>query len=155
MKLLTALASIALIISNFALAGPATATDMDPLETNKKLVTDFYQKVLFNGNADAIDDYIGDIYIQHNPYVADGKDALKKLIKTFPKKKAGDAPTGKIVRVIAEGDLVVLHVHNFAWPQPNGGAIVDIFRVKDGKIVEHWDVMQAIPAKAAHKNTMF
>ena len=119
------------------------------------MVSDFYAEVLFYGNSRAIDKYIADEYVQHNPNVADGREGLRALIESFPPRAENAGPSGKIVRVIAEGDLVVLHVKNYGWPQPNGGAIVDIFRVTDGKIVEHWDVMQAIPELSKNNNTMF
>lgn len=127
----------------------------DSTEANKKLVVDFYTEILFQQKLDKIDHYIGDIYIQHNPNVADGKQALLDLLRSFPAPEPGNKPFGEIVRVIAEDDLVVLHVKNYSWPGPNGGAVVDIFRVKDNLIVEHWDVIQAIPDTAANDNTMF
>ncbi len=129
--------------------------DTEALESNKKLVVDFYTAVLFHGRADAIDQYIGDVYIQHNPNVADGKEALRQLIESFPPREKDAPPSGEIVRVVAEDDLVVLHVKNYSWPSPNGGAIVDIFRVENNKIVEHWDVVQAIPESSKNNNTMF
>jgi predicted SnoaL-like aldol condensation-catalyzing enzyme len=133
----------------------AVMADSKALEFNKKLVVEFYTEVLFHGRADAIDKYIGDIYVQHNPNVADGKEALRQLIKSFPPREKDTPPSGEIVRVVAEDDLVVLHVKNYSWPSPNGGAIVDIFRVENNKIVEHWDVVQAIPEKSKNNNTMF
>lgn len=124
----------------------------DTPQDNTELVTRFYSEVLFHGRADAIDDYIGDTYIQHNPNLPDGKEALRALVKSMGER---DQPSGEIIRAIAEDDLVVLHVHNFGWPAPNGGAIVDIFRVDNGMIVEHWDVIQAIPESSQNDNTMF
>lgn len=129
--------------------------DVDTLQNNKKLVVDFYSEVLLKGNAKAIDRYIGDVYIQHNPNLPDGKEALRQLVESFPPRDPDAAPGGEIVRVVAENDLVVLHVRNFNWPGPHGGAIVDIFRVEDGMIVEHWDVIQAVPAESRNSNTMF
>ncbi len=123
--------------------------------SNKKLVVDFYNEVLFRGDYNAMDKYIGEVYIQHNPQVADGKKALYDILKQNVKNPGKEEPSGEIVRVIAEGDLVVLHIRNFKFPEPRGSAVVDIFRVKDGKIVEHWDVAQDIPETMAHDNGMF
>ncbi len=142
--------AIALLFAgNFAIAEPST------LEANKKLVVDFYTEVLFNGKTEVIDQYIGNVYIQHNPYVGDGKEALRKFIESFPAREKNAPPSAEIVRVIAEGDLVVLHIKSYSWPAPNGGATVDIFRVENNKIVEHWDVHQAIPDNSKNSNTMF
>ena len=127
----------------------------EQLEANKKLVVDFYTEILFENKLEKIDQYIGDIYIQHNPNVADGKQALVDLLKSFPEPEADSEPFGEIIRVIAEDDLVVLHIKNYAWPGPNGGAVMYIFRVKNNMIVEHWDVIQAIPDTAANDNSMF
>lgn len=121
-------------------------------QQNKKLVVDFYQNILFAGKLDMIDQYIGDVYIQHNPQVADGKQALVDMLKGFP---PSDQPTAEIVRAIAENDLVVLHVKNYNWPTERGSAVIDIFRVKDNKIVEHWDVIQSVPKESANNNGMF
>ncbi|ARQ61429.1 NTF2 domain-containing protein (plasmid) [Rhizobium sp. Kim5] len=96
---------------------------------------------------------VADEYRQHNPEVPDGKKPLVSFFTGFfkdnPQSKA------KIVRSSADGDLVWLHVHATNGTDDRGQAIVDIFRVKDGKIVEHWDVIQAVPKEAANKNTMF
>jgi predicted SnoaL-like aldol condensation-catalyzing enzyme len=131
-------------------AAPAFAAD---LEANKKVVVDFYEKALNQKDYDAAAKYFGPRYIQHNPLVPNGPDGLKALV-TLLKDKFPNAHS-EIKRVIAEGDLVVLHVHAVREPGQRGRAIVDIFRVENGKIVEHWDVIQDVPEKAANDNTMF
>jgi predicted SnoaL-like aldol condensation-catalyzing enzyme len=135
-----------------ALAQPAFADAQ--LEANKKLVVEFYNLIfLKHQTAEAFKRYSVAAYKQHNPYAADGAqpaiDFLAGRFKKFPDAK------NVIKRVIAEGDLVALHVHSTMDAKDRGRAIVDIFRVKDGKVVEHWDVIQAIPPKSANKNTMF
>lgn len=119
---------------------------------NKKTVTEFYQKLFGDKDLSVIDTYIVEDYIQHNPYAADGRQALKE----FAQKLLSNAPKTKVdfQHVAADGDLVFLHVKakNF-----NGKdmALVDIFRLKNGKIVEHWDVMQDVPETAANAHPMF
>ena len=131
-------------------AGSAFAAD---LEANKKIVVDFYEKGLNQRDYDAAAKYFGPRYIQHNPGAANGPEGFKRLV-TFLKEKFPNSHS-EIKRVIAEGDLVVLHVHSKREPSDRGRAIVDIFKVENGKIVEHWDVIQDIPEKSANDNTMF
>jgi len=144
LKPLLAAAALAL------LTGPAFAAD---LEANKKIVVDFYEKGLNQKDYDAAAKYFGPRYIQHNPGAANGPEGFKRLV-TFLKEKFPNSHS-EIKQVIAEGDLVVLHVHSKREATDRGRAIVDIFKVENGKIVEHWDVIQDIPEKSANDNTMF
>ena len=129
---------------------PVFAAD---LEANKKNVVAFYEKAINDKDFDAASKYLGSRYIQHNPTAPDGAEGLKGFIgflkSKFPQSKS------EIKRVFAEGDYVILHVHSVREPGTRGRAIVDIFRLENGKIVEHWDVAQDIPEKAANANGMF
>ena len=127
---------------------------MQQAENNKKIVTDFYEGVFLKHQVKAYaDQYIGEKYTQHNPHVPDGKAPFVNYF-TGHFKENPDAKS-VIKRAVAEGDLVFLHVHSTQNAQDRGVAVVDIFRVENGKIVEHWDVQQDVPEPSANNNTMF
>jgi predicted SnoaL-like aldol condensation-catalyzing enzyme len=127
---------------------------MADLEQNKRVVRSFYEEAFNDGDPEgAVERYIGDRYTQHNPQAADGPEAFIGFVKWY----RGEFPELRvdIKRIIAEGDLVVTHGRLTTSPQDRGTAAVDIFRVENGKVVEHWDVLQPIPEQAANDNTMF
>jgi predicted SnoaL-like aldol condensation-catalyzing enzyme len=131
---------------------PASAAAAAALAANKKIVVDFYRVVFIDKHVrEGFDRYVSPDYVQHNPLIPTGRDAaVKALTPRVTKESIAD-----IKRVIAEGELVALHVHSRASIQDRGRAIVDIFRVANGKIVEHWDVIQPVPPAAQNNNTMF
>ena len=131
----------------------AAADDAAKLEANKKTVLEFYDAGLNRKDFDAAAKFFGPRYIQHNPMAPDGPEGFKGLVN-FLREKFPDSHS-EIKRSFAEGDYVILHVHSVREKGSRGRAIVDIFRLEDGKIVEHWDVMQEIPEKAANGNGMF
>ena len=128
---------------------PALAAD---LEANKKTVLEFYEAGLNKKDFEAASKYFGPKYIQHNPGAPDGIEGFKTFVD-FLRNKFPNSHS-EIRRVFADGDFVILHVHAVREPGTLGRAIVDIFRLEDGKIVEHWDVAQDIPEKMPHSNGM-
>lgn len=143
-----------LAIAALVLAAPAAkAADARQMEENKKIVLDFYDKAINQKDFEAASKHLGTRYIQHNPGAADGAEGLKAFLaflrEKFPNYKS------EIKRAFADGDYVILHVYNVREPGTRGRAIIDIFKLENGKVVEHWDVAQDIPEKMPHNNGMF
>ncbi|MDR3512732.1 MAG: nuclear transport factor 2 family protein [Caulobacteraceae bacterium] len=120
------------------------------LENNKAIVRDFFQKVFIEHQVDAgLSNFRSD-YIQHNPMIPTGLEAVRGAFKQGIENVSTD-----IKKIIAEGDLVVVHHHFKFGPDSLGAAVVDIFRIENGKIAEHWDVMTPVPEKPMNNNSMF
>jgi predicted SnoaL-like aldol condensation-catalyzing enzyme len=136
-----------------AVAGAARAEETAKEKANKAAVLAFYDAALNKLDFDAAAKSLGPYYKQHNPTAADGAEGLKGFIAylkaNFPKTHS------QVTMAFADGDYVILRVHAVRTPGTLGNAIVDIFRLQDGKVVEHWDSVQPVPDKPANGNTMF
>ena len=122
-------------------------------EQNKANAIAFYHMAYEGNPGRAVQLYVGDQYIQHNPDVADGTEGFigyfERMQKEYPEKSI------EFVRCIAEGDLVALHTHQ-TWPGNEEYVTMDFFRFDlEGKIVEHWDAIQKVPDRMAHGNGMY
>jgi len=123
------------------------------LEANKKAVEKFYDLIINKKDFESASEYIGGRYTQHNPLVADGPEGLKNFVDFL--KSNYPYARNEMKRAFAEGDYVILHVHSVRVPNTQGRAIIEIFMLENGKIVEHWDVIQEIPETSANPNGMF
>lgn len=126
----------------------------DQLEANKRIVRGWHELAIDQRKPEeAVAKYLGPHYRQHNPGAGDGPEpfiqAVKRIAQHFPDFRM------ETKRIIAEGDYVALHSHLVLKAGDRGSAVVDIFRLENGKIVEHWDVVQEVPETSANNNTMF
>ena len=126
----------------------------EELENNKRILLEFAE-MMSNPEQfeEAISKYLGDTYIQHTPIIADGPEACLKfhqdIFKEYPDIRV------EIKRIVAEGNLLVLHEHMIRYEGDLGLAVIDIFRVDNNKLVEHWGAVQEVPETSANDNTMF
>ena len=154
-KLLIGTLAILMILSSCNSKNESKLADFEKekqqLEANKKLVSDMYQELFGDKNVESIKKYIAEGYIQHNPAAADGRQALidltTKWFQGAPKEKID------IQHIAAEKDLVFIHTKGHMGSKVV--SVIDIFRIKDGMIVEHWDVFQEVPEKSANSHPMF
>lgn len=146
-----------LVLAGISVSAPTYSAESQEAieEHNKQIAIEFYNAALNEKNWEKAKSFIGNRYIQHNLYAINGPEGLKAHIeflkRDYPKNH------GEIKHVLADGDLVALHIHCQRSPEMRGYAVVDIFRVENGKVVEHWDVVQEIPdpKNAKNQNTMF
>jgi len=121
---------------------------------NKEIVRGFYETAFVKKQPkEAMKKYVGNRYVQHNPFVKDGPEPFISYFTQFY--KDNPSATSEVKRIVAEGDLVVVHAHSRSNPNDLGYAAIDIFLLEKGKIVEHWDAVQKVPAQSANSNTMF
>jgi len=150
---MTRIALLLLAAGLLVWTAPRSAAADASEEANKKTVVEFYDTAINRKDFEAASKFFGPRYVQHNPMAPDGIEGFKAFLgflrEKFPQSRS------EIKRVWAEGDYVILHVHAVRTPGARGSAIVDVFKLENGKIVEHWDVIQEIPEKAANSNGMF
>jgi predicted SnoaL-like aldol condensation-catalyzing enzyme len=125
----------------------------DICEANKRTVLAFYDAALNRSNFDEAAACFGPHYIQHNPMIKDGIEGFRSFLQDLKKQFPG--LRSDVKRIFADGDFVIIHVHAKRQAEELGLAIVDIFRLEQGKIVEHWDVRQPVTENAANTNGMF
>ncbi len=145
--------TLAMLVVGLSLINNTFALTIKQEDSNKQNVLEFYDKVVNQKDFDAASAYLGSRYTQHNPNAADGPEGLKGFIQ-FLRDTYPDAHS-EIKRVFAEGDYVILHVHSIKVPGTRGQAIFDLFKLENGKIVEHWDAVQDVPEKSMNSNGMF
>ncbi len=150
---MTRLFMIVMLLAGFMAASSHAASAGTIQEANKKTVVDFYDKAINQKDFEATSKYLGPKYIQHNQRAADGTEGLRNFL-AFLRERYPKAHS-EIKRVFADGDFVVLQVHAVREPGTRGMAIVDLFRLENGRIVEHWDVHEDIIEKPANANGMF
>ena len=120
---------------------------------NHEIVLAMFEAVLQPMDSAAADQFIAPGYLQHSPMAAPGREAFKAFLDEI-RAETPDA-VHDIKRSFADGDHVVVHYHVRRWPSDAGWAVIDIFRLEDGMIVEHWDVVQPVAADGPNPNSMF
>lgn len=142
-----------LLAANLAPVESALAKDDANARDAKAVVLDFQEQFFNRHDVTAADRFLSDDYRQHNPNFADGRAPFVSFFSRFFAEHPNARAT--TVRMAADGDLVFAHIHFQSDPEDRGRAIVNIYRVRDGKICEHWDVVQPVPATAQNGNSMF
>lgn len=119
---------------------------------NRDVILDYYGKIIGQWDYDAASEHLGDRFIQHNPTIGDGLAGLEAFVRGCPP-PVREALSYKIVRAIVDGDFVVLHLV-VSMPGTPDTALIDVFRLEDYKVIEHWDIMQPFPENPVHHNGM-
>jgi predicted SnoaL-like aldol condensation-catalyzing enzyme len=126
---------------------------MNIIKQNRQIIETFVELFYKQKNVrKAFENFVSEHYIQHNPTIADGREAAIEMLE--PKFSNPDA-IFDIKRILVDGDLVAIHLNGKLSANTLGVAVVDIYRILDGKIVEHWDVLQPVPSESANINSMF
>jgi predicted SnoaL-like aldol condensation-catalyzing enzyme len=134
------------------IAAPALAATQEQMDANKKTVAALYDAAFNKKDMALAETYMGPYYKQHNPFAKDGAEGLAGFVAYLKAKEPNFQI--QILRIFADGDYVITHVWTHNGPDDRGGMAMDIFRLDNGKVVEHWDVNQAIPEKAMNDNGM-
>ena len=122
-------------------------------ERNRAIVLDFIELFYHRRQVRlAFEKHVGDVYTQHNPTIGDGREAAIAMLEPL---FSTPGASFEIKRVLVDGDLAAVHLHGRRSVQVLGGAVVDMFRIADGKIVEHWDVLQTVPEQCVSRHPMF
>ena len=136
-------------------AGPTHAGgEQSEAERNRAIVTDFFHMFYMEKKTrEAFEKHVVADYIQHSPMAPNGREATLQVLEPF----LASQPdlTYEIKRILVDGDLAAVHSHVIPAPGERGIAVIDIVRLKDGKIVEHWDVLQPVPEQSANPHPMF
>lgn len=122
-------------------------------ERNEALVRGLYRDVIFALDADRVDDYIAADYIQHSSLAEPGREALKTWLRAT--RAASPEAHQTLHRLLVDGDHVVAHLHVVRWPGDRGLAVMDMYRIAEGRIAEHWEVIQEVPEHPVNSNSMF
>ena len=122
-------------------------------EANRRLVANMYERVLKPLDSSRVDEFFARDYVQHSPLAATGAQGLKDFLDWA--RARSPAAEHRVKRLFVDGDYVIAHVHVIINPGDLGNAVVDIFRIAQGRIAEHWDVAQEVPTQSANTNGMF
>lgn len=131
----------------------ALAARIEQQERNKAIIYDFYDKGLRNRDFEYLKPHLAETYIQHNPTLGDGHEALRGFVERLKVTRVNS--TYEIKRLIAEGDYVIIHSKVGFFPEGPFLAVIDLFRFEGDKVAEHWDVIQPVPEAPRNQNSMF